>query len=103
MFFRFLLVRFGKCPPVHLLVLIQRNLLDLHDGFRDHVGWFLLRNKLPQSVLIKLCVRNQIGGQVLPAGWRVESLYGGIRNTRELTDDFFHLRQLDAEPADLNL
>ena len=88
---------------VDLLVLVQRNGVNLHRGSRHHIRRLLVENELVQCLHIYLLVTNDISSNILAAILIVEGLYGSILNARILTDDSLHFLQFDAEAANLHL
>ena len=93
----------GQCLLVHLLVLVQRNGVNLHRGSRNHVRRLLLADEGIEILDVHLLVAHDIGSDILAAVVVVEGLYGDIFHARILTDDGLDLFQLDAEAANLHL
>ena len=92
-----------QCLAIHLLVLVQRDGVNLHRGSRNHVGRLLLADEGVQLLDVHLLITDDIGCNVLAAVLVVEGLDGGILDAWELADDSLHLLQLDAEATNLNL
>ena len=92
-------------PLIHLLILIQRDGLNLHGGSRDHIGWLLVEDEVVQRLDIYLLVADDIGRNKLTAAtsFLIEGLNRSILDARELTNHSFYLLQLDTETANLHL
>ena len=95
--------RSRQCLTIHLLVLIQRDGVNLHGGCRNHVGGFLFANEGVQFLDVHLFIADDIGCDVLATVLIVESLDGSILYACKLANDSFYLLQLDAEATDLHL
>ena len=97
--------RLWQRPLIHLLILIQRNGLNLHGGSRDHIGWLLVEDEVVQRLDIYLLVADNICRNKLTAAasFLIEGLNRSIFYARELTDHGFHFLQLDTETANLHL
>jgi len=93
----------GQRLAVHLLVLVERDGVNLHCGGRNHVRRFLLADEVVELLDVDLLVADDVGGDVLAAILIVEGLHRGILDAGELADDGLHLLQLDAEATDLHL
>ena len=98
-----LLLRFGQGAFVDLLVLVQGNGVYLHGHCRYHIWRFLVEDEIVQGLDVDLLVAHDVGCDELSASFLVERLDGGVLDAFELTDDGFHLFQLDSEAADLHL
>ena len=94
---------FRKLFLVHLLVLIQRNAVNLHRSSRNHIRWLLLADESVQILDIHLLIADDVGSNELAAVLVVESLYGGILDAWVLADNGLYFFQLDAEAANLHL
>ena len=96
---------FGERLAVHLLVHVERNLVDLHRDGRHHVRRFAFQDEGIQFLDLDGLFCHDVGGQVLAATGAlfVESLYGGIGDAGIFEDDGFDLFKLDTETADLDL
>ena len=99
----YLFLRFRQGALVHLLVLVQRNLFNLHRHGRHHVWRFLLQDKVVEGIDVNLLIAYNVGRDELTAVRIVESLHRGILDARELADNGLHFLQLDAETTDLHL
>ena len=88
---------------VHLLVLVERDALNLHCHGRHHVRRFLVQDEAVQSFDVNLLISHDIGCDELTTALFVEGLHRCILDAGELKDDTFHLFQLDAEATDLHL
>ena len=95
--------RCGQCLAVHLLVLVERNGINLHRGSRNHVRRFLLADECIQFLDIYLLVADDVSRDELTARLVVESLDSSVLNAWELADNGLDFLQLDAEAADLHL
>ena len=93
----------GQRLAVHLLVLVERDDINLHRGGRNHVGRLLLADEGVEFLDVDLLVADDVGGDVLAAVLILKGLHGGILDARVLADDSLHLFQLDAEATDLHL
>ena len=98
-----LLFRYGQGALVHLLVLVQWNLFNLHRHSRHHVGWLLFQDKVVEGIYVNLLITDDVGRDELTAVRIIESLHRGILDARELADNGLHFLQLDAETTDLHL
>ena len=88
---------------VHLLVLVERNPVDLHRYSGHHVRRFLLHDEVVQCLDVNGFISNNIGCDELAAALLVEGLHGGVLDTWELADDTLDLFELDAESTNLDL
>ena len=95
--------RCGQGLLVHLLVLVQRNGVNLHRSGRNHVRRLLLADEGIEILDVHLLVADDIGSDILAAVVVVEGLDGDILHAGILTDDGLDLLQLDAEAANLHL
>ena len=95
--------RSGQGFAVHLLVLVQRDSVNLHRGSWNHIRRLLLSNKGVQLLDVHFFVAHDIGGNILSTVLIVESLHGHILDAWELSDDGFHFLHLDAEATDFHL
>ena len=94
----------GKGAAVHLLILVQGNAVQLHEGRRHHVGGFPAADEIRELSEIKLCVRNDIGRDVFAAeGLVLKGLDGDVADAVVFADDALDLGELDTEAADLDL
>ena len=100
--FRFLF-GFRERLLVHLLVLVQRDLFNLHRHGRNHVRRLLVEDEVVECFDVNLLVCNDIGSDELSTALIVESLHRGILDAWVLANDGFHLFQFDAESANLYL
>ena len=98
-----LLFGFGQGALVHLLVLVERDGIDLHGHGGHHIGRFLVEDEVVERLDVDGLVAHDVGSDELAAAFLVEGLNGGILDARELADDAFHLLELDAETANLDL
>ena len=85
--------------------MVQRDAVDLHGHCRHHIRRFLVEDEVVQSLDVNLLVAYDVGGDELStvSTFLIEGLHRSVLDTRELTDDGFHLFQLDTEAADLHL
>ena len=97
------LPRFRQCAFVHLLVLVERDGVNLHRHCGYHIGWLLVENELVKSLYVYFMVANDICGDKLSTARLVESLHRGILNAWELSDNTFYLFQLNAKTTNLHL
>ena len=96
--------RFWQGFFVHLLVLVQRNLVNLHGHSRHHIRWFLVEDEVVEGLDIDLLIADDIGCDELScASLLIEGLNGGILDAWELTDHSLHFFQFDAEATNLHL
>ena len=95
----------GQGLAVHLLVDIERNLVDLHRHGRHHIRRLLAEDELVEGPDIDRLVRHDVGGQELAAAGRllVEGLHGGVGDAGIIEDHGLHFLELDAEAADFDL
>ena len=98
-----LFLRLGQRTLVDLLILVQRDSVDLHRHGRHHVRRFLVQNKVVEGLDVHLVVAHDISSDKFAATLLVKCLYRGILNAREFTDNTLDLFQLDAETANLHL
>ena len=97
------LLGFGQGALVHLLVLVQRDAVDLHRHGRHHVRRLLVQNEVVEGLNVHLLVAHDVGSDELAAALLVKGLYRGILDAGELADDTLDLLELDAETANLYL
>ena len=95
--------RLRQCSAVHLLVLVQRDGLNLHRGSGHHIRRLLIHDETVHRLDVNLFVGHNVCGNVFSASGIVKGLHRSILDARELTDDSFHFLQLDAEAANLHL
>ena len=88
---------------IHLLVHVERNLVQLHPGSGHHVRRLALTDKAGGGLDIQLSVHHHICGQEFSAGGGVEGLYRDVLHAGHFLDDGFHFLEFDAETADFNL
>ena len=98
-----LLLRFRQRTFVHLLVLIQWDDINLHRHSRYHIRWFLVEDEIVECLDVYLLVADNVCSNELSSTIFIKSLDGSIFDTRELTDDSFHLFQFDTETTYLHL
>ena len=101
--YRVLLLRLRQSFLVYLLVLVQRDTVNLHRHSRHHVGRLLLHDEVVQLADIHLLIADDVGSDELAATRVVEGLHGDILDASVLADDGLHLFQLNAEAANLHL
>ena len=75
------LLRFRKGFLIDLLVLIQRDGINLHGNGWHHIWWFLVEDEVVQRLDIYLLVADNIGRDELTASFLVERLHRGIFDT----------------------
>ena len=95
--------RRGQGFLVDLLVLVERDGVDLHRGSRNHVGRLLLPDEVVEGLDVHGTVGDDVGGDVLAAVLVVEGLHGDVPDAGKLADDGLHFLELDAEAAYLHL
>ena len=97
--------RLWQCLLVHLLILVQWNLLNLHRYGRHHIRRFLIKDEVVQCLNVYLLVADDIGSNELTGTFtfHVEGLHRSILDAWELTDDGLYFFQLDAETTNLHL
>ena len=100
--FRFFL-GFREGFLVDLLVLVERDRLNLHRDGRHHIGRFLVHDEVVQRLDVNRLVCHDIRGDELAATFLFESLHGGVFDAGELADDALHLLELDTEATDFHL
>ena len=88
---------------VHLLVLIQRNGINLHGDGWYHIRRLFIENKLIESIYIDGLITNNICCNKLATALIVESLHSSILDTRELADDSLYFLQFNTETSNLDL
>ena len=92
-----------QCTFVHLSILIQWDGLYLHGHGRHHIRRFLLDDELVHGFDVHLVIAHHVSSDKLTTTVLIKSLHGHILNTRELSDNRFHLFQFDAETTNLHL
>ena len=97
------LLRYWQRLLIHFLVLVEWDSIDLHGHGRHHVGRFFLKNEVVQCLNIHLFVTYHVCSDEFATALVIKGLHRGILNARELSDDGFHLFQLNAETANLHL
>lgn len=65
-------------PFIYLLVLVQRNFVNLHGNCRYHIGRLCLFNKIIQGIDINSAVRYHIGSNIFSTIWIIKGNYSGI-------------------------
>ena len=97
--------RLGQRTLVHLLVLVQRDGVNLHRDSGHHIGRLLLEDEVVQGLDVYLLVADDVGGNELATALalHIEGLDRGVLDAGELTDDGLDLFQLDAEATNLHL
>ena len=98
-----LFLRFRQSTLINLLVLIQWYGIYLHCHCGNHVGRFLVENEVVESFNIHLTVTNYVGCNKLATAFLIKCLNCSILNSRELTDDTFHLLELNAKTTYFHL
>ena len=88
---------------VHLLVLVQRDDIDLHRCSRHHVRRLAFADEGIEGRHVDRRVADNIGGDELTSVGVVEGLNGRVLDAFELTNDGFDLFELDTETAYLDL
>ena len=91
--------------PIHFLVDVQRNGVDLHRHGRDHVRRLPLEDEGVQRVDVDGSVAHDVGGEELAGAFPflVEGLDRRVGDAGEFPDDALHLLQFDPEAPDLHL
>ena len=88
---------------VHLLVLVQRDRINLHRGRGHHVRRFAFLDEGMERLDINLFVANDVGGDKLASVWIVKGLNGSVFDARVFAYDGLYFLQFDAEAANLDL
>ena len=84
--FFYLDLRSGKGAPIDLLVLIQRDGINLHSGSRHHVRRLTLFDKLVKLLNINFFVTDHIGCYEFSAARIVEGLDCSVLDSLEFTN-----------------
>ncbi len=95
--------RFGQGALVHLLVLVERDGINLHRHSRNHIRRLLIQDEVVQCLDINGLVTHDVGCNEFAAALLVKCLNRGILDAGELADDTLDLLELDAETAYLDL
>ena len=85
------------------MVLVQGNTVNLHRHGGNHVRWFLIHDKRIKFLDVNLLFADDISCDELSTAWFIEGLNGDLLDSRELSDDGFHLFQFDTETTNLHL
>ena len=93
----------GQLSFVHLLIHVQRYAFYLHGHGRHHIGGLTLFDKGVETTDVHLLIAHDIGCKELASALGIKRLYGGILNSGKLTYHSFHLSELYAETANLDL
>ncbi len=93
----------GQRLLVDLHVHGERNLVNLHDDGRHHVGGFLTLHVGCDGININGALAHDECSQILAATLVVVGLHRDVLDTLETTDDGLHLLGLDTESADFHL
>ena len=93
----------GQHLAVHLLVLVQRDAVNLHRRGRNHVRWFLLSYELVQLFHIHRLAAHHVCRNELSARRAVKGLHRSVADAGELAYDGLNLLQFYAEAAYLHL
>ena len=89
---------------VYLLVLIQRNLVDLHGNCRNHIWRLGFFDEIIQLIYVNLTVRYYISCNVFSTAIRIiKSYYGRILYAFVSSYDLLNLGKLNSKASDLNL
>ena len=96
-------LRYWQCLLIYLLVLVQRNSVNLHRHCRYHIRRFSIQNKSMQLLYVNGIIRHHIRCQEFSTAHSIKICHCGILNTRILTDYTLHFRQLNTETTDLHL
>ena len=97
-------LRFGQGAFVHLLVLVERDSINLHRYGRHHIRRLLIHDKRIKRTYINLPVADNICCYELASAIGIiKRLHRSILDAVKLTDHRFHLLKFDAETADLHL
>ena len=88
---------------VHLLVLVQRDGINLHGYGRHHIRWLLVEDKAVQCLDVHLFIADDVCSNEFSSTLFVKGLHGSVLDARELAYDCFHFFQLDTETANLYL
>ena len=95
--------RSGQGTLVNLLILIERNAVNLHGSSRHHVRRLVFGNEGVERLDINQLVAHYVSHDILASAGVVESLHGGILDVRKLSDNTLNLFELDAETTYLDL
>ena len=98
-----LLFRLWQGALVHLLVLVERDGLNLHGDGRHHIRWLLVEDEGVECLDVYLLIADDIRSNELAAIFMVEGLHGSILDAWEFADDSLYLFQLDTEATNLYL
>ena len=101
-FFRFFL-RYRKRPLIHLLILVQGDLINLHGDRRNHIRRLPLPDEGMQRIDIHLCIGDDVCCDEFPASRLVESCNRHILNPFKFPDNSLHFCKFDTEASDLHL
>ena len=96
-------LRCRQCTPVDLLILIERNSVDLHGSRRHHVRRFAVTDERIEYGRVNLDITDHVCRNELAAVRVIEGLHGSVLDTRELANDRFNLLEFDTETANLDL
>ena len=96
-------MRCRQCFAVHLLVLVERDSVNLHRSGRHHIRRFALLDETIEGGNIDLIVADDICGDIFASVGIVKRLHGGIFYSLVLANNSLHLLEFDAEAADLDL
>ena len=95
--------RSRQCLLVHLLVLVQRNTVNLHRSSRNHVWRLLFADEGIQFLDVNLLIADDIGSNKLTAIVIVKGLHGNILDAMVFANHSLYLLHLDAEATNLHL
>ena len=89
---------------VYLLILVQRNLVDLHGNCRNHVWRLGFFDEIIQFTYVNLSVGYHVSCNIFSAAiWIVKSNYGCVLYAFVSSDHFLNLGKLNSKASDLNL
>ena len=88
---------------VHLLVLVERDTVDLHRHGGHHIWRLLLQDEIVQGFDVNLLICDDISRDKFATTLFVKSLHSGVLNAGELKNDAFNLFEFDTKTANFHL
>ena len=89
---------------IYLLILVQRDLVDLHGNCRNHIWRLGFFDEIIQFTYVNLAVGYHVSCNIFSAAiWIVKSNYGCVLYAFVSSDHFLNLGKLNSEASDLNL
>ena len=94
----------GQGLFIYLLILVQRDGVQLHGHGRHHIGRLFRTDEGMERINIHYIIGDNVGSEILfPCTRILKGLHRCVLNAWELSDNPLHLGQLNSESPHLNL